>query len=344
MSIEFENPLTAGTVLVREQIESGNFETGVSGWVIRQDGSAEFNNIVIRGGAGVPAIIVGPEGEPQVIIYNNGANGVVEFPTNDPNESSPGRMASVVYNQGAANERLALEIQGPAHDVDDNRLALQFNSARADSSTPASLSLFDVATQNLILFADNNRVQVNEALQVIPESGDTNIPLFVDGTPPGGTSIAVIRRNGSNVLNIPNEGTLQVSPQVASALSALFVNAPSGHTGRLVRAQLNGADRFTVEPTGDANFVGSVTAANFASGTAQTPAPGGAPAQTTVNVTFAAAFPSTPNVVLTPNSASANLNTANIRWAVTAKSTTGFTINCWRDTNAATNFEWFAHI
>lgn len=344
VAIEFENPLVAGTVLVREDIRSQDFVEGVSGWRIQADGSAEFNDITIRGGDGVPAVIVGPDGEPQVIIYNNGVNGVVEFPTNDPNESSPARLASVVYNNGQPNERLAFEVQGPAHDVDDNRLAMQFNSARADSSTPASVSIFDVATQNLIFFADNNRVQVNEALQVTPEDNDTNIPLFVDGLPPGGTSIATIRRDGSNVLNIPNEGNLQVSPTVASALSALFVNAPASHTGRIIRGQLNGADRFTVEPNGDTAVAGSLTAANFASGTAQTPAPGGVPAQTSVAVAFPAAFPSTPNVQITPNSGAANLNTSNIRWAITGKSTTGFTINCWRDTNAATNFEWFAHV
>jgi hypothetical protein len=53
MAIEFEEPITAGTVLIREDIESQNFVTGVSGWEIRADGSAEFNNIVIRGGVSV---------------------------------------------------------------------------------------------------------------------------------------------------------------------------------------------------------------------------------------------------------------------------------------------------
>lgn len=49
MAIEFENPLTAGTVLIREAIQSQNFQTGVSGWKIEADGDAEFNNLTIRG-------------------------------------------------------------------------------------------------------------------------------------------------------------------------------------------------------------------------------------------------------------------------------------------------------
>jgi hypothetical protein len=45
-----ENPVVGGTVLRRQAIQSPNFLTGVSGWAINQDGSAEFNNVVIRNG------------------------------------------------------------------------------------------------------------------------------------------------------------------------------------------------------------------------------------------------------------------------------------------------------
>jgi hypothetical protein len=43
--------ITAGLgKLVIPQVQSPNFVTGVSGWIIRKDGSAEFNNVVIRDG------------------------------------------------------------------------------------------------------------------------------------------------------------------------------------------------------------------------------------------------------------------------------------------------------
>lgn len=45
-----ENPVVGGTVLRRAAIQSPNFATGVSGWSVNQDGSAEFNNLVIRNG------------------------------------------------------------------------------------------------------------------------------------------------------------------------------------------------------------------------------------------------------------------------------------------------------
>lgn len=45
-----ENPVVGGTVLRRAAIQSPNFVTGATGWSVNQDGSAEFNNLVIRNG------------------------------------------------------------------------------------------------------------------------------------------------------------------------------------------------------------------------------------------------------------------------------------------------------
>lgn len=46
----FRNSVVGGTTLVRPAIQSPNFVTGTSGWSIDRDGSAEFNNVTIRGG------------------------------------------------------------------------------------------------------------------------------------------------------------------------------------------------------------------------------------------------------------------------------------------------------
>ncbi len=47
----FSNPITGGQgALIRPAIKSPNYVAGVSGWSINKNGSAEFNNIVIRGG------------------------------------------------------------------------------------------------------------------------------------------------------------------------------------------------------------------------------------------------------------------------------------------------------
>jgi hypothetical protein len=47
--IDFSQPVTAGTVLVRSAIQSPNYAAGSAGWSINQSGSAEFNNLTLRG-------------------------------------------------------------------------------------------------------------------------------------------------------------------------------------------------------------------------------------------------------------------------------------------------------
>src|SRR5690242_14775933 len=45
----FENPIVGGTALRIPAIQSPDYSPGVSGWIIRIDGSAEFNNLTVRG-------------------------------------------------------------------------------------------------------------------------------------------------------------------------------------------------------------------------------------------------------------------------------------------------------
>ena len=49
MALKPENPVVGGTALRRQSIRSPNYAPGASGWTINQDGSAEFNNLTIRG-------------------------------------------------------------------------------------------------------------------------------------------------------------------------------------------------------------------------------------------------------------------------------------------------------
>jgi len=47
--VPFTNPIVAGNTLVRTAIQSPNFVAGSAGWSINRDGSAEFNNVTVRG-------------------------------------------------------------------------------------------------------------------------------------------------------------------------------------------------------------------------------------------------------------------------------------------------------
>jgi hypothetical protein len=74
VAIDFINPITAGTVLVREAIESQNFLTGVSGWQIAANGSAEFADLLIRSSDGLNTTITLANGQ---VVIRNGANVIV---------------------------------------------------------------------------------------------------------------------------------------------------------------------------------------------------------------------------------------------------------------------------
>lgn len=88
----FQNLIVAGTVLVRYAIRSKNFVDGVSGWEIRRDGTAQFNNVQVRGSLliqGTPAgeKIIGDNatfGNPTIAFYKDGVAEPAKITGNRP--------------------------------------------------------------------------------------------------------------------------------------------------------------------------------------------------------------------------------------------------------------------
>lgn len=66
--VGFRNPIVAGLDLIRQAIRSPNFVTGVSGWSINRDGSAEFQDIVARGDLTVNTLLAGTAGGARIEI------------------------------------------------------------------------------------------------------------------------------------------------------------------------------------------------------------------------------------------------------------------------------------
>jgi hypothetical protein len=60
----FRNAILGGVTLIREAIQSSNFLTGVSGWRVKSDGTAEFNAVTIRGGTVVGGVALYYSGTP----------------------------------------------------------------------------------------------------------------------------------------------------------------------------------------------------------------------------------------------------------------------------------------
>jgi hypothetical protein len=65
----FQDPVVGGVVLRRPAIASPDFATGVQGWSVNQDGTAEFQDLTARG------TITGS----TFIVYGNGGVFIYSF-------------------------------------------------------------------------------------------------------------------------------------------------------------------------------------------------------------------------------------------------------------------------
>jgi hypothetical protein len=135
-----------------------------------------------------------------------------------------------------------------------------------------------------------------------------------------------------------NGGRLEILPP-ASASSALYVNAATGHTGNLLRLLLNGVEKFSVSKDGNTAIDGILSAGNVAAGR--------------LTITPVANVPTSQNVT------GLNLKGTNIRVVATAatsvpgtqvtgvgvtnQSATGFTVWVTRTGTTNTVIEWIAY-
>jgi collagen type I alpha len=69
-----QNPLVGGVTLRRPAIASPNFVTGVSGWSINADGSAEFDNLAIRGTFSGTDFVLNSSG---LFFYSTGTHSLI---------------------------------------------------------------------------------------------------------------------------------------------------------------------------------------------------------------------------------------------------------------------------
>lgn len=69
----FTDPIVAGDELVRDSMRSSDYVPGVSGWIIRRDGSAEFNAGTFRG-----SLLLGSADGPGIVLDGN-AGTITEY-------------------------------------------------------------------------------------------------------------------------------------------------------------------------------------------------------------------------------------------------------------------------
>ena len=158
--MQFGNPIVGLEELIREAIRSKNFETGVSGWRIARDGTAEFSAIIIRGSGTADAVVIGPGGLPQVIIRTTPTNGLIVWPTNRPIEDLAASATAAVVNLGAADERAEFQLTGPTVTGANGGVRVVMRSQANDGSSVAEFSVQNKDGSDIFFVVDETEVRV----------------------------------------------------------------------------------------------------------------------------------------------------------------------------------------
>lgn len=156
--MQFQDELAGGIVLIRPALQSPDYVAGASGWAIKVDGSAEFNNVTIRGSGTADPLVVGPAGMPQVIVRTTPTNGLIVFPTNRPIEADAATLNSAVIDSGAADERAELQMTGPTVNGAPLGVRLVLSSRPQDASDVARLSIQNRDGTDVYFTADGDQV------------------------------------------------------------------------------------------------------------------------------------------------------------------------------------------
>lgn len=322
----FRNSILAGTTLVREAIQSQNYEGGVSGWIIRSDGTAEFADLTIRSSDGSGASVEIENGK-AVFTAANGWQIIID-PTNVLPiiyflDASGDEMASI--NASGVEDQAALVLaSGPFSDgvVTDWRWAqIMGDQTAGDRATIRRLRDEDES----VFKGGYLQMSPTIAQYGVVDSQDSTVNNFVHFE-----DHFVAFDGGRLIIGAP-----------ASVNPSIWLQADEGQTGPLLELDEGGVTKCRVTEAGDVQAAGSLSAANLRSGTANTPAPGAGGGVSTVAVVFDVPMNGTPAVTITPASAADPQGTV-VRGYVDDRSATGFTIRGYRSTNSLTVWSYVA--
>lgn len=371
----FQNSILAGLTLIREAIQSQDFQSGVQGWAIRADGSAEFSDIVIRGGGTADPVVIGPAGLPQVVIRTTPTNGVIVFPTNRPIELDAATLNSAVVDGGAADERSELEMTGPTVTGATDGVRVVLRSQPQDGSLPAEFSVQNRDGSETYFVVDDTEVRVVDRRidsrqvaatdpiltgyigadafdrVVILASGEINW-----GSGAGARDVRLYREAASVLATDDNirvyraattENALSVR-LTGDTTSRLFINGdgslnwgPGGGAGSDARLRRSGAG--ALDTTGSLAVGGALTAANIQSGTVTINPTVANEWTANAVIAFPTPFATAPALMLTCTAGGpASGTTTELEMCATGVSTTGFNARVRRGNTGSTTLTWLA--
>lgn len=243
----FSSPVVGGGGgLIRNWIKSPDFISGVSGWQIARDGSAEFNDVAVRGQLTVrnadSELYIGPGGSGQadVLILIN--PDVDEY------------TAASVFTYLNGTERAGIEVRSPVHStaVGAGYAFLDINgeTAALPSSILASADSFVVTRYAFESAAEEVRVVANTA--AVAPGNNVNVVSIVVNAALG--DIFEIKASWHGIgVNVPvavpgNRATMRILRDGAQFVSQRILPANTTLTqcgGTIVITDTPGAGAFT---------------------------------------------------------------------------------------------------
>lgn len=239
MGLEAGNPVVGGTVLRREAIQSPDFAHNVSGWKIGQDGTAEFNNVVIRNGqviSGTDLFYNGPPAAGSLVASVSAINGTDQF-------GNAFLSGVVVYDPLAF---IALQIGGVG-----TQRAITWSNAPSQAGpyvAAFSINLRDLNEIDWILPSPSGQLvigfgaattsallEVQGALNVIGASTNQLVYIEQDGTAGHGLTVSLVGSGG------PSQAAINAVSQ-NSAFTAVEITGVEKTHGTLKIAHKGYAD------------------------------------------------------------------------------------------------------
>lgn len=234
----FENPVVGGTALRIPAIQSPNYSPGATGWIVKINGDAEFNNLDVRGTFNGQDFIMNASG---LFIYDGtpAAGNLVASIAAAAGTDSFGNtyLAGIVTyaGQGFVSLNVGNLELGLTSDEAHAGLVSLIGTNAIQANSPTTASRTDMATWELV-----------NGLTTVTPTTDAGYPHFDVGA---GTNGVTQWLHGALVYATANGGVSTAETWQTPSLGSGWASGPSGGSFRGLRYRRDGEDNLILSGT-----------------------------------------------------------------------------------------------